>query len=203
MDKPFNQACENNKHAIADALEDYLREQQMVLEIGTGTAQHAVYFGERFPSIYWQTSDLVTNHPGIMAWLNEVQLPNVLAPISVDIAAEHWTFDAQPSPSYDAIYLANVIHIIDAQLVSQLFSHLGRTLSEGGLVIMYGPFNYDGRFTSEGNRRLDEWLKSLQPSYGIRDFETVDQLARQNNLSMLDDRTMPANNRLLVWRRLP
>ncbi|MGR8947750.1 MAG: DUF938 domain-containing protein [Gammaproteobacteria bacterium] len=203
LEKPFIQACENNKYAVADALADFLRPDQRVLEIGTGTGQHAVYFGERFPGVRWQTSDLEANHQGILSWLEEAQLPNVLAPIPLDINEDCWSSVSTIEDPYDAIYLSNVVHIIRRDLVIKLFGHLRRTIGEGGLLIMYGPFNYDGRFTSDGNKRLDDWLKAQSAEFGIREFEFIDELARQNNLSLLDDRAMPANNRLLAWRRLP
>ena len=198
MNKPFVQACENNKYAIADALQHYLRNVENVLEIGSGTGQHITYFAERFPDVFWQPSDLAINHAGISAWTAVSGVSNVGAPVELDISAPQWPqLSATP---ISAIYLSNVVHIIESSLIDQLFNHLARALQANGLVFMYGPFNYAGRFTSEGNRRLDAWLKAQHEDFGVRDFESVDQLARAHGLSLLDDLTMPANNRLLIWR---
>ena len=202
MQKPFVQACENNKHAIADALQDYLRGVCKVLEIGSGTGQHISYFAERFAAITWQASDICENLEGIRAWLDPTQTPNALNPIELNLNEPDWTHDAVTGQKFDAIYLSNVVHIIETRLIRQLFIQLGRLLEPGGLVFMYGPFNYGGRFTSEGNRRLDAWLKAQHSDYGVRDFEYIDELAREQGLSLLEDITMPANNRLLVWRAL-
>ena len=198
MNKPFVQACENNKYAIADALQHYLRNVEHVLEIGSGTGQHIAYFAERFPDVFWQPSDLAINHAGISAWTAVAGVGNVGAPIELDISAPQWP--QLPAAPVSATYLSNVVHIIESSLIDQLFKHLARALQANGLVFMYGPFNYGGRFTSEGNRRLDAWLKAQHEDFGVRDFESVDQLARAHGLSLLDDLTMPANNRLLIWR---
>lgn len=195
--KPYSQACENNKVAIADEMEAYLRKLQGVLEIGSGTGQHAVYFGERFPALCWQTSDLAANHAGINRWLADYPGKNVLPPIELDIKANAW----QIGP-VEAIYSSNVIHIIEQRLVQRLFEHFVDVLDSNGLLFMYGPFNYGGRFTSEGNKRLDDWLKSMNAEFGIRDFAEIDEIARASGMTLLDDCTMPANNRLLIWRRL-
>lgn len=197
LDKPFSQACENNKVAIADALGAYLRGVEQVIEIGSGTGQHAVYFAERFPDVVWQPSDVAKNHEGIRTWIIEAGLENIREPLELDISAATWGASAQ-----SAIYLSNVVHIIEPHLVERLFVHIDGTLAPEGLLFMYGPYNYGGRFTSDGNQRLDDWLKSLHPDYGIRDFEQIDQLARNRGLMLLDDVTMPANNRLLIWRRV-
>ena len=200
MQKPYVQACENNKHAIADALQNYLRNVKNVLEIGSGTGQHIVYFAERFPDIKWQPSDIVTQHEGIRAWIDAAGAANVVAPIELDIAARAWRLDDVPLSPINAVYLSNVVHIMESKLIKQLFAHLKQLLCDNGLVFMYGPFNYDGRFTSEGNRRLDAWLKAQNTDFGVRDFERVDEIAREHGFCLLDDLTMPANNRLLVWR---
>lgn len=197
LEKPFSQACENNKSAIAEGLDPYLRGVKRVLEIGSGTGQHAVYFAQRFPELVWQTSDVAANHAGIQSWLHEASLPNIREPIELDINARSWG-----DMNHPAIYLSNVVHIIEPNMVERLFEHLKSALGTDGLLFMYGPYNYGGRFTSDGNKRLDEWLKSLHPEYGIREFEQIDELARNASLTLLDDSTMPANNRLLIWRRV-
>ena len=202
MHKPFVQACENNKHAIAEALQSYLRNVRTILEIGSGTGQHIVHFASCFPHITWQASDLKENHAGINAWIRDSKLPNVNSPIEFDLEAVGAPVHNTSLRAVDAVYSANVVHIIETRLISRLFLRASEVLTETGLVFMYGPFNYEKRFTSEGNRRLDAWLKSQHPDFGIRDFEYVDEIARTHGLSLMDDLTMPANNRLLVWRTL-
>ena len=197
LEKPFSQASENNKAAIAEGLDPYLRGVSEVLEIGSGTGQHAVYFAQRFPELTWQPSDVATNHAGIKSWLHDAGLPNIRAPIELDINSPSWG-----NVTHQAIYLSNVVHIIEPGMVELLFQHLKSALGPEGLLFMYGPYNYGGRFTSDGNKRLDDWLKSLHPEYGIREFVHIDKLARSAGLMLLDDCTMPANNRLLIWRRI-
>lgn len=168
-----------------------------MLEIASGTGQHAVFFGRALPHLSWQTSELVQNHAGIQAWLDDSQLSNVLSPIAIDVNALTW-----PITRVDAVFNANTVHIVSTSAVEQLFAGIGRVLSLGGVVCMYGPFNYDGQFTSESNARFDAWLKSRDPDSGVRDFETINHLAETQGLRLIKDVTMPSNNRTLVWQRI-
>lgn len=194
--KPYSEACEKNQSAILEVLQDALSRQHHVLEIASGTGQHAVHFGRALPHLTWQTSELPHNHAGIRAWLDEAALPNVLPPVALDVTDTHW-----PAGVVDAIFNANTVHIVSEPEVERMFAGIARTLSAGGILCLYGPFNYHNKFTSESNARFDVWLKSRNPESGIRDFEAIDQLAKTHGLRLLQDVAMPSNNRTLVWQR--
>lgn len=194
--KPFSEPCERNKEPILAILRELFADRRVVLEIGSGTGQHALHFARALPHLVWQTSDLPANHAGIRAWLAEAALANTPAPIALDVDADVW-----PVATVDAIFCANTIHIISWPFVARMFEGIGRVLADGGLLVLYGPFNYKRQFTSESNARFDVWLKNRDPVSGIRDFEKVDALARAQGLRLFGDHEMPANNRTLVWRR--
>lgn len=192
--KPHSESCERNREPILAVLRDHFRGIGEVLEIGSGTGQHAVYFGAALPHLTWQTSDLPEHHDGIRQWLAAAALPNVLPPLALDVAVHPW-----PVPQVDAVFSANTLHIMAWERVQDFFA--GLPLNMDGLLVVYGPFNYGGGYTSESNARFDAWLKARDPRSAIRDFAAVDALAQQAGLRLLEDRAMPANNRCLVWRR--
>lgn len=199
MTKPYSQACENNKRPILNVLSKIFSRSNYVLEIGSGTGQHAVYFGENLPNLTWQTSDLATNHCGINAWLNEAGLTNVISPIVIDLN-ETWPLpNNMHSQSIDGIYTANTLHIISWPLVIKFFEGISKNIAANGRVCIYGPFKYEGKFTSESNASFDRRLKETDPTRGIRDIEAVLALAKSAGLNFIDDHEMPANNRLLVF----
>jgi cyclopropane fatty-acyl-phospholipid synthase-like methyltransferase len=193
--KPYAEACDQNKAPILAVLLRLFRNVRRVLEIGSGTGQHAVHFAAAMPQITWQTSDVEQNHPGIRAWLEEAALPNLCDPITLDVG-EIW-----PDGEYDGVFSANTTHIMSWLEVEQMFQGIGRLLKPGGCFALYGPFNYQGDFTSESNRRFDQWLKSRDPLSGIRNFEALNDLAEANHLLFYEDLMMPVNNRILVWHR--
>ncbi|RVU81715.1 DUF938 domain-containing protein [Leucothrix sargassi] len=194
--KPFASSCEQNKDPILAVLKTLLPEKQEVLEIGSGTGQHAVYFAEKMPHLTWQCSDQVQYHEGMMLWLNEANLPNVLPPLALNVSTDAW-----PEKQYDAIYSANITHIMSWDNVIDLFSNAAKHLKPNAKMICYGPFNYSGQYTSQGNRDFDEHLKSGDPLSGIRDFNDLQVLASENGLTLFKDIEMPANNRILVWEK--
>ncbi len=194
--KPHAESCEQNRAPILAVLLEAFADRKRVLEIASGTGQHAVYFAPELPHLTWQTSELPHNHEGIRAWLDEARLPNVLPPLDLDITAPTW-----PVSGVDAIFNANTVHIIAWPAVEHLFAGIGRVLEPGGIVCLYGPFNYGGRFTSESNARFDVWLKSRDPASGVRDFEAITALAQAQGLDLLRDVAMPSNNRTLIWQR--
>lgn len=194
--KPVSEACERNKEPILAILREVFAHSHHVLEVGSGTGQHAVHFAAAMPHLVWQTSDLPANHEGITSWLIEAALPNTPPVLALDLSKPEW-----PIQSTGAIFCANTIHIVSWPLVEALFRGIGRVLEPGGLLVLYGPFNYNGQFTSESNARFDVWLKNRDPVSGIRDFEKVDALASAQGLQQESDHEMPANNRTLVWRR--
>ncbi|UCH46927.1 MAG: DUF938 domain-containing protein [Betaproteobacteria bacterium] len=196
MDKPFSPACERNREPIADVIDPLFADIESVLEIGSGTGQHAVYFGARMLHLVWQTSDLPNNHHGIHQWLEEAALPNVLPPLSLDVDDESW-----PVQRFDAVFTANTLHIVSWPSVQNMFAGISRLLDEDGLFCVYGPFRYGARHTSESNARFDASLRSHDPHSGIREIGAVLELARGVSLAMTADHAMPANNRLLVFSK--
>lgn len=195
--KPFSQACENNRAPILEVLLRVFADCRDVLEIGSGTGQHAASFAPRLPWLTWQTSDLRGNHPGIRAWCDDCAAPNLLPPLDLDVDRQPW-----PVGRKDGVFTANTCHIMAWSSVVNLFAELPRVLAPGGVLAIYGPFNYGGQFTSASNARFDGWLKQQGAHQGIRAFEAVDELAAAAGLRLLEDHAMPANNRLLVWRRM-
>lgn len=194
-EKPFAPSCERNQGPILDVLQRHLGDTRRVLEVGSGTGQHAVHFAAAMPWLTWQTSDRADNLPGITAWLDDMALPNTPLTIELDVDGP-W-----PDATFDAVFTANSLHIMGWPQVEAFFAGVGQVLAKGGLLIVYGPFNYGGEFTSDSNRTFEQWLKDRDAASGIRDLEAVDALARRIGLLLLEDNAMPANNRGLVWRR--
>lgn len=193
---PFSQACENNQAPILAVLQQAFADRRLVLEVGSGTGQHGVYFAPRLPQLVWQTSDLADNHAGIRAWQAAYPAPNLRAPLLLDLASSAW-----PDGAFDAVFSANTAHIVAWPLVERLFALAGNHLPPAGVLALYGPFNYGGGFTSDSNRAFDAWLRARDPASGIRHFEDIAALAAGHGLALERDHTMPANNRLLVFRR--
>ncbi|QIL79026.1 DUF938 domain-containing protein [Diaphorobacter sp. HDW4A] len=197
MTPPFSQACANNQAPILDVLKTALAHSTSVLEIGSGTGQHSVFFAPRLPHLTWQASDLEQHHPGILAWHGERPSANLRAPVVVDLGDAHtW-----PHGHYDAVFTSNTAHIVSWELVQNLFNLVGQHLPSGGRLVIYGPFNYDGAFTSDSNRAFDAMLRQRDPQSGIRHFEDMMQLAQTHSLRLLADHAMPANNRTLVFEK--
>ena len=174
----------------------HFADRRHALEIGSGTGQHAVHFAAAMPWLTWQCSDVAEHQPGIRAWLDEAALPNTPAPIELDVARGPW-----PTARFDAVFSANTLHIMGWPEVEAFLAGLGAVLADAATVVVYGPFNYGGTYTSHSNREFDGWLRARDPRSGIRDFEAVDALARGVGLDLVEDVAMPANNRCLVWRR--
>ena len=194
MEKPHAPSTEKNREPILAVLRDHFHDRREVLEIGSGTGQHAIFFAAAMPHLNWQTSDRPDNLPGIAAWLAEAALPNTPPPLVFDV------FAAWPKRCYDAIFSANTLHIMPWEAVERLFAGLPDLLSAGAKLAIYGPFNYGGRFTSDSNAAFDAGLRERAPHQGIRDFERVNELAAKAGLSLIEDRAMPSNNRCLVWQ---
>lgn len=196
MTKQFSQACENNKQPILEILSRVLINRKNVLEIGSGTGQHAVYIAKKLPFLTWQTSDLEVNHAGINQWITDLPSPNIKRPLVIDLAS------VQPlSDNIDAIFTANTLHIISWALVQKFFELVATSLAKDGTLCIYGPFNYQGKYTSESNANFDLWLKERDKKSGIRDFEAICQLATKAGLSLKEDIQMPANNRILIFTK--
>ncbi|HXS26389.1 MAG TPA: DUF938 domain-containing protein [Steroidobacteraceae bacterium] len=194
--KPYAEACDRNRDPILEVLRRHFADRRRVLEIGSGTGQHAAYFAAALPRLEWQTSDLEANLPGIRLWLAESARPNLPPPLALDVRRGPW-----PQEPFDAVFTANTLHIMGWEEVRAFFAALPRLLTEDGVLAVYGPFNYEGRFTSASNEAFDAWLRQRASASAIRDFEAVDALARSIGLALVEDCAMPANNRTLVWRR--
>jgi len=195
--KPFSQACENNKTPILNEVSSYLAVCKDVLEIGSGTGQHAVFFAENMPALAWHTSDRIENHTGIIEWIDESQLSNVELPIELDVVSYEW-----PTCCFDGVFTANTCHIMHWHEVVSMFEGVSLILSSGGHFMIYGPFNYNNDYTSDSNRRFDNMLRERDPGSGLRDFESLESLAKNNSFSLLKDVAMPANNRLLIFKSI-
>ncbi len=194
--KPCSEACEQNKQPIRDVLAEYLSESRRVLEIGSGTGQHAVYFAAAFPHLTWLASDVAENHPGIRAWLAEADLPNLQGPLALDVTRQPW-----PVGEVDTVFSANTVHIMHWPAVERMFAGIGRLLPPQGRFLLYGPFNLGGEYTAESNRRFDAWLKARDPDMGVRDLEDLDHLASDHDLLRIALHDMPADNKLVVWQK--
>lgn len=192
--KPFAESCEQNRAPILKVLRLELAGKSQLLEVGSGTGQHAVYFAPEFPDLVWQTSDVIDSHAGIMAWLNDAGNTNVLPPIALDVCRDAW-----PAARYDAVFSANTAHIMSWPEVECFVAGVGQVLQAGGVFCLYGPFNYNGCYNSESNARFDQWLRQRDPLSGVRDFEALQALADKAGLLLKEDYEMPANNRTLVW----
>jgi cyclopropane fatty-acyl-phospholipid synthase-like methyltransferase len=193
--KPHSPSCERNREPILDVLRQQLADRRHVLEIGSGTGQHAVHFAAALPQLIWQSSDRAENLPGIRAWLDEAALPNTPAPLEFDVAGT-W-----PAMRFDAIFSANTLHIMAWHEVELLFARLPTITTDDASVIIYGPFNDEGRYSSESNAAFDQWLRARGAHMAIRDVGAVDALAGRAGFNLIGDIAMPANNRCLVWRR--
>jgi hypothetical protein len=195
--KPFAQACEENKGPILAVLTPLLAGARRLLEIGSGTGQHAVHFAACLPHLTWQTSDLAENLSGVRLWLAGAGLPNLPPPLELDVTRP-W-----PPGDYDAAFSANTAHIMGDAEVEALFAGLPGVLTPPGAPFaLYGPFNYGGRYTSDSNARFDQWLKARDPASGIKDRDALAALAEANAMTLTEDHPMPCNNRILVFRRL-
>lgn len=199
MSKVSALSCERNQSAILNVLEQYITDNhKRLLEFGSGTGQHAVFFGQKFPKLHWVTSDLKRNHSIIKEWLKDSKLSNVHGPELLEIGKN----DFPGKAPFDLAFTANTLHIMSWKTNKTLFKLLGKRLREGSLVFFYGPFNYNREFTSESNKAFDLHLKEVNSLSGIRDFEGVLLNMQKSGFKLLKDHEMPANNRTLVFERL-
>lgn len=194
--KQYSPSCERNKDLILPVLKEVLPKSGTVLEVGSGTGQHAAYFADGLPHLVWQPTELAENFLSIQAWVAESGLPNLCAPLELDLLAgpERW-----PVTSAAAVVCINTVHIVAWQGVENLFAGAGRILVPGGAMYVYGAYRYTARPLEPSNEDFDQWLKARDPVSGVRDFEAVNALAHQNGLVLAGDRAMPGNNRSIWW----
>jgi len=192
--KQFAPACERNKEPILTVLKEILPRAGTVLEIGSGTGQHAAYFAAQLPHLTWQPTDVPNGLASIRAWAEEAGLDNLRPPRGLDLASANW-----PVTSADAVVCINTIHIVAWNAVENLYAFAARALPRGGVMYVYGPYRYAARALEPSNEEFDKWLKARDPQSGVRNFEDVDALATKHGLVLAGDRAMPANNRSIWW----
>ncbi len=197
MTKPFSPACERNRIPILKVMQELITsDDRRLLEVGTGTGQHAVYLAPHFPHMIWVTSDVKENHIGIKLWLEESGAPNIIGPGEFQVGEDKF-----PNGNFDVVFTANTFHIMPWYLCEELMDMLGKNLNAEAKVLIYGPFNYNGKFTSPSNEEFDQSLRQRDPLMGIRDFEEVVRYMEKRAFRLLKDHEMPANNRLLVFKK--
>jgi SAM-dependent methyltransferase len=196
MQFSVSEAAERNKGPILEIIARELAQRRRVLEIGSGTGQHAVYFAARLPHLTWQASDVGEYLPELRERLRLEGGANLLPVMELDVRADPW-----PVGAVDGIFSANTLHIMSWSSVREFFRGVGSVLAVPGVLCVYGPFRYGGRYTSESNAVFDTYLRKRDAASGIRDFEALEELARQQGLQLAADHAMPANNQLLVWKR--
>ena len=196
--KQYSQSCVENQVPILNIIKPLLTNVTTVLEVGSGTGQHAVYFAQHLPNLIWQSSDQDQYLNSINSWIDEAKLDNTPMAIPLDVT----NTGTWPSIEVDAIFSANTAHIMSWDMVVDFFQGVGKMLNPGGMFILYGPFNYNGEYTSQSNANFDLWLKERDPNSAIRDFEALNKLAAEAGLILVNDYEMPANNRILYWKKI-
>lgn len=198
MSNDLSTAVDRNKGPILAVLQEVINgEAVRVLEVGSGSGQHAAYFAKHLKNVVWTTSDIAGQHSAITKQLIEARLSNLRGPLHFEIGKDEF-----PKYTYDVVFTANTFHIMNWKQCKNLMKMLGNRLREGAQVIIYGPFNYNSQFTSESNSEFDKWLKKNDAAKGIRSFEDVDNNMKKNGFTLYKDYEMPANNRILVYTRL-
>jgi cyclopropane fatty-acyl-phospholipid synthase-like methyltransferase len=196
--KQYSQSCVENQVPILNIIKPLLTNVTTVLEVGSGTGQHAVYFAQHLPNLIWQSSDQDQYLNSINSWIDEAKLDNTPMAIPLDVT----NTGTWPSIEVDAIFSANTAHIMSWDMVVDFFQGVGKMLNPGGMFILYGPFNYNDEYTSQSNANFDLWLKERDPNSAIRDFEALNKLAAEAGLILVNDYEMPANNRILYWKKI-
>ena len=192
--KEFSQACENNKTPILGVLKKHFINVSRVLEVGSGSGQHAIYFSQQLDWLTWQPTEIRERIQVLQDNCKLSSRDNLCSPLTLNI------FESWPETQLDAVFSANTLHIVPASGIEAIFSRIAPNISSRFRVAIYGPFKYRGKYTSDSNAVFDNWLRTQNPNSGIRDFEVVDEVARDIGLSLIEDCIMPANNQLLVWR---
>lgn len=194
--KPVADACLRNQQPIADVLAPCFESAKHWLELGSGTGQHGVYIAEHYPLVRWQLSDVAEALDGMRAWQYDARLPNLPEPIVLDAV------DASaPASNYDGVFTANTLHFVGWPVAEAILGYASGSLKSGGTFAVYGPFNDNGRYTSEGNAGLDTWLKSRDAASGIKDEQAIVSRAAAVGLTLASAVDMPANNRFLVFKK--
>ena len=195
---PFSAACERNKDPILEVLRLRFADRTQVLEIGSGTGQHAVYFAQALGHLTWHPTEQLVYLEDLTERVKLEGPGNLRPPTLLDVRQAVW-----PVRGVDAMFTANTLHIMSWPEVMALFNGIGTVLAPGGVLCIYGPFRYAGRYTSDSNQEFDRMLQERDPQSGLRDIEAVSLLADQYGLRLDTDFALPANNRLLVFTKEP
>jgi len=186
-----------NREPILAVLDRVLPDSGIVLEIASGTGEHATWLAPKLPGIAWQPTDADPSAlDSIAAWTKESGAPNVLPPLVLDVCEDKW-----PVAAAAAIFCANMIHIAPWAAAEGLVRGAARILPPGGLLVLYGPFMIDGAHTAPSNASFDEGLRARNPEWGVRDLGAVSALAAGHGFELLEKVEMPANNLTVVFER--
>ena len=195
-DRPYAEFAARNAAPILEILKREFRDSSRVLEIGSGTGQHAVTFAAALDHLQWQTSDLDENHAAINAWIGASQLENVLAPLSLDVRTAVVSQDL-----YDAVFSSNTAHIMGIDAVESMVALVGAALRARGVFCLYGPFRRGSQFNTRSNADFDIDLRGRDPAMGVRDLEMLDEFAQANGLRRRRLYAVPSNNYVVVWQK--
>ena len=199
MDKYHAESTRRNRNPILEVLKKEIEGSKKLLEIGSGTGQHAVYFSKKLPQILWQTSDRSMNHESINYWIKRYNLKNLLLPLDIEIGVN----EKNINDIFDCVFSSNTSHIMSLENVKRLFALVGKVLNKNGKFFLYGPFKINLEFTTRSNEDFHQKLKAENKLMGLRDIEELDKYAIENNMQNHAFYEMPANNYLSIWKKLP
>ena len=199
MDKYHAESTRRNRNPIFEVLKKEIEGSKKLLEIGSGTGQHAVYFSKKLLQILWQTSDRSINHESINYWIKRYNLKNLLLPLDIEIGVN----EKNINDIFDCVFSSNTSHIMSLENVKRLFALVGKVLNKNGKFFLYGPFKINLEFTTRSNEDFHQKLKAENKLMGLRDIEELDKYAIENNMQNHAFYEMPANNYLSIWKKLP
>jgi SAM-dependent methyltransferase len=195
---PMSEACERNKEPILAVLRASFAEVSDVLEIGSGTGQHAVYFARHLGHLTWQPTEQLSYLADLTARTQQEGSANLRMPTVLDVRQQIW-----PVQSVDGVFTANTLHIMSWSEVAAAYRGIGAVLAPRGILCVYGPFRYAGEYTSDSNRAFDRMLQDRDPQSGLRDVNALTELAASYGLALVADHDLPAFNRLLIFVKEP
>ena len=196
MELPFSEACERNKGPILEVLRKVFSKTETVLEIGSGTGQHAVHFSTHLSHLVWQPTELGENVAMLKSRIDLEGPENLLPAKELDVLRNNWELEKT-----DAVFIANVFQIAPIEVMHSCLIGTSNCLKRLGIFCVYGPFRFEGKFTSPNNAEFDSSLRANNPEWGIRDFEQLCQVAEERDFTFQHNYSMPANNQLLVFKK--
>jgi cyclopropane fatty-acyl-phospholipid synthase-like methyltransferase len=199
-EKPHAPSCDKNRKPLLDCLWPLLKDKINLLEVGSGTGQHAVFMAPKLPHLTWTISDVKDRHRGMSLWLREEPILNIKGPLLYEVGKVPSQFP-KSLKRFDVVFTSNTLHILNWEKVKALFKDLNENLEKDTLFITYGAFKFNGKYTTESNKDFDVWLKQKDKNSGLKNFEDVTQNLLENNFSLLENINMPANNNMLVYKK--